>query len=168
MSSGAQQVIYGFLGRWASTLADTVYVRLNYILWLQDILSHTSSSEHPSPVFGIDMYLVVSWAFCLRSITSAVGRVHQPSTLSLLAASLPIGSSLPPVGHIPLLVFSLLKQMLDIDTVSLISARSNIDRNSLSERIALLRADPTGPIMLPLTQDTNASCVTHSTKSFRT
>jgi len=45
----------------------------------------------------------------------------------------------------------------DIDSVSLISAQSNIDRNSLSERIALLRADPTGPIMLPLTQDTNAS-----------
>jgi 23S rRNA A1618 N6-methylase RlmF len=54
--------------------------------------------------------------------------------------------------------------MLDIDEGSLVSAQANIDRNGLSERITLLRVNPTGPIMLPLIQETAASCVTHSTK----
>jgi hypothetical protein len=46
--------------------------------------------------------------------------------------------------------------------VSLASAQANIDRNGLSERITLLRADTTGPILLPLLKDTATSCVTHS------
>src|SRR6266852_1366987 len=52
--------------------------------------------------------------------------------------------------------------MLDIDSVSLVSAQANIDRNGLSERIALLRADTTGPILLPPLKDTTTSCVTHN------
>jgi hypothetical protein len=59
--------------------------------------------------------------------------------------------------------------MLDIDSVSLASAQANIDRNGLSERITLLCADTTGPILLPLLKDTATSCVTHtlSKKSYR-
>lgn len=38
--------------------------------------------------------------------------------------------------------------------MSLVSAQANIDRNGLSERITLLRADATGPILLPLLKDT--------------
>jgi 23S rRNA A1618 N6-methylase RlmF len=56
--------------------------------------------------------------------------------------------------------------MLDIDSVSLVSAQANIDRNGLSERISLLRADTTGPILLPLLKDTATSCVRHSKKSY--
>jgi 23S rRNA A1618 N6-methylase RlmF len=92
--------------------------------------------------------------------------VHRPSTLSLPAVSLPIGVLLPLVYHIPLLVFFMLIYMLDIDSVSLISAQANIDRNGLSECITLLRADTTGPILLPLLNDTATSCVTHSKKSY--
>lgn len=51
--------------------------------------------------------------------------------------------------------------MLDIDAVSLAAAQSNIDRNGLSERITLLRADSAGPILLPLVQGTAKSCVMH-------
>jgi hypothetical protein len=50
--------------------------------------------------------------------------------------------------------------MLDIDSVSLVSAQANIDRNGLSGRIILLRADTTGPILLPLLRDTASLCVT--------
>lgn len=52
--------------------------------------------------------------------------------------------------------------MLDIDSLSLVSAQANIDRNGLSEHITLLRADTTGPIFLPLLKDTATSCVKHS------
>lgn len=55
--------------------------------------------------------------------------------------------------------------MIDIDAASLASAQSNIDRNDLSERITLLRADPTGPILLPLIQNTATLYVMHSVKS---
>jgi hypothetical protein len=58
-------------------------------------------------------------------------------------------------------VFSPFIQVIDIDSVSLLSAQSNIDSNGLSERITLIRADPTGPIMIPLIQDAAASCVMH-------
>lgn len=57
--------------------------------------------------------------------------------------------------------------MVDIDGESLVSAQANIDRNALSDHITLLRADPTGPIMLPLIQNTIASCVTVSIKSHK-
>jgi 23S rRNA A1618 N6-methylase RlmF len=56
--------------------------------------------------------------------------------------------------------------MLDIDSVSLASAQANINRNGLSERITLLRADTAGPVLLPLFEDTATSCVTHSKKSY--
>ena len=56
--------------------------------------------------------------------------------------------------------------MLDIDSVSLVSAQTNIDRNGLSERITLLRADTTGPTLLPLLKDTATSCVAHCEKSY--
>jgi hypothetical protein len=77
-----------------------------------------------------------------------VGRVHRRSTLSSPAgaASRLIGILLPPVSRITPLVFSLLTWMLDIDRVSLVSAHASINWNGLSERIALLRADPTGPL----------------------
>jgi len=55
--------------------------------------------------------------------------------------------------------------MIDIDAASLASAQSNVDRNGLSERITLLRADPTGPIILPLIQDTATSYAMHGIKS---
>lgn len=56
--------------------------------------------------------------------------------------------------------------MLDIDSLSFASAQANIDRNGLSEHITLLRANTTGPILLPLLKDTDTSCVTHSKKSY--
>jgi 23S rRNA A1618 N6-methylase RlmF len=92
--------------------------------------------------------------------------VHRLSTLSLPAVSLPIGVLLPLVYHIPLLVFFMLIYMLDIYSVSLVSAQANMDHSGLSERITLLRADTTGPILLPLLNDTVISCVTHSKKSY--
>jgi 23S rRNA A1618 N6-methylase RlmF len=92
--------------------------------------------------------------------------MHRRSTLSSPVASVLIGILLPPVSRITPLVFSLLTLMLDIDRVSLVSAQASIDRNGLSERIALLRVDLTGPIRLPLMQNTAASCVPHSTKSY--
>lgn len=55
--------------------------------------------------------------------------------------------------------------MTDIDAASLASAQSNVDRNGLSDRITLLRADPTGPIMLPLIQNTATLYVIHDIKS---
>ena len=57
--------------------------------------------------------------------------------------------------------------MDDIDSVSLVSTQANIDRNGLSERIVLLRANTTGPILLPLLRDTASLCVTRSKKSYR-
>ncbi|KAF8486297.1 hypothetical protein DFH94DRAFT_179150 [Russula ochroleuca] len=83
--------------------------------------------------------------------------MHRRSTLSSPVASVLIGILLPPVSRITPLVFSLLTLMLDIDRVSLVSAQASIDRNGLSERIALLRVDLTGPIRLPLMQNTAAS-----------
>jgi len=62
----------------------------------------------------------------------------------------------------PALGLFMLIWMLDIDSVSLVSAQANIDRNCLSERITLLRADTTGPILIPLLKDTASSCVPHS------
>jgi 23S rRNA A1618 N6-methylase RlmF len=56
--------------------------------------------------------------------------------------------------------------MLDIDLLSLVSAQANVDRNGLSDRITLLRADTKGLILLPLLKDTATSCVTHSKKSY--
>ena len=35
----------------------------------------------------------------------------------------------------------------DVDGVSLVSAKADMDRNGLSDRITLVPADPTGPIM---------------------
>jgi 23S rRNA (adenine1618-N6)-methyltransferase len=60
-----------------------------------------------------------------------------------------------------------LTRMLDIDAVSLSAAQSNVDRNDLSGRITLIRADPTGPILLPLVQDTATSCVMRGMKSIK-
>jgi 23S rRNA A1618 N6-methylase RlmF len=57
--------------------------------------------------------------------------------------------------------------MLDIDSVSLVSAQANLDRNGLSECITLLRADTTGPILPPLFKDTATPCVTHSNKLYQ-
>ncbi len=54
----------------------------------------------------------------------------------------------------------MLMWMLDIDSMSLVSAQANIDRNGLSERIILLHAGTTGPILLPLLRDTASLCVT--------
>jgi hypothetical protein len=56
--------------------------------------------------------------------------------------------------------------MIDIDTVSLLSAQSNVDCNDLSERITLIRAEPAGPIMIPLIQDATVSCATHHATPF--
>ncbi|KAI0283555.1 hypothetical protein BC826DRAFT_920462 [Russula brevipes] len=105
-------------------LCPPVPNRLNYILWLQDIVSHTSSSDLLSPVRGIDIGTGASAIYPL------------------------IACRLSPNWHFV---------ATDIDEEALISAQANIDRNGLSERITLLRADPTGPIMLPLIQSPAAS-----------
>ena len=103
--------------------------------------------------------------FCLHQTNFLVERVHRPSTLSLPADSILIGSLLSLVGLISLSLFFLLTWVPDVDAVSLASAQSNVDRNELSERITVLCADPMGPIMLPLVQNTATSCVMHIIKS---
>ncbi|KAH9998910.1 ribosomal RNA large subunit methyltransferase F-like protein, partial [Russula vinacea] len=109
-------------------LCPPVPNRLNYVLWLQDIVSHTSSPEPLAQVHGIDIGLY--------SGTGA--SVIYPL----------IACRLSPNWHFV---------ATDIDGVSLSSAQANIDRNGLSDRITLLRADHTGSIMLPLIQNTTAS-----------
>ena len=44
----------------------------------------------------------------------------------------------------------------DIDEISLISARSNIDESGLQHRVKLVPATADGPILLPLYLDPNA------------
>ncbi|KAF8486300.1 S-adenosyl-L-methionine dependent methyltransferase [Russula ochroleuca] len=105
-------------------LCPPVPNRLNYVLWLLDIVSHTSSSEHLAQVHGIDIGTGASAIYPL------------------------IACRLSPNWHFV---------ATDIDGVSLVSAQANIDRNGLSDHITLLRADPTGPIMVPLIQNTAAS-----------
>ena len=140
--------------------------RLNYVLWLHDILSHTSSQERPpTSICGIDVY---SSNFLFPMLHSdhvsyppPAGQAPPPSTHYLPAASRPIGASLQLVS---LVSFSTLLtpsfEWLDVDTVSLASAEANIDRNGLSEQISVLRADPAGPILFPMAQDPAASCAT--------
>ncbi|KAH9966325.1 hypothetical protein BGW80DRAFT_1230306 [Lactifluus volemus] len=105
-------------------LCPPVPNRLNYILWLQDIISHTTSPESSTSIRGIDIGTGASAIYPL------------------------IACRLSPNWHFV---------ATDIDSVSLLSAQSNIDSNGLSERITLIRADPTGPIMIPLIQDAAAS-----------
>ncbi|KAH9980454.1 hypothetical protein BJV74DRAFT_779496 [Russula compacta] len=105
-------------------LCPPVPNRLNYILWLQDIVSHTSSSEPLSQVHGIDVGTGASAIYPLIACRLS----HNWQFVAT-----------------------------DIDAVSLVSAQSNIDCNGLSERITLRRADPTGPIILPLIQNKDIS-----------
>ncbi|KAI9453618.1 S-adenosyl-L-methionine dependent methyltransferase [Lactarius psammicola] len=106
-------------------LCPPVPNRLNYVLWLQDVLSHSSSQEQPpTSIRGID-------------IGTGASAIYP-----LLACRLS-----PNWRFVA----------TDVDTVSLASAQANVDRNGLSERISVLRADPTGPVLFPLTQDTAAS-----------
>ncbi|KAH9009340.1 S-adenosyl-L-methionine dependent methyltransferase, partial [Lactarius hengduanensis] len=95
-------------------LAHETKPRLNYVLWLQDVLSHSSSQEQPpTSIRGIDVRL---------SHLSTPRRRLSPNWRIVAT---------------------------DVDTVSLASAQANVDRNGLSERISVLRADPTGPILFP-------------------
>lgn len=107
-------------------LCPPVPNRLNYVLWLQDVLSHSSSQEQPPPT-------------SIRGIDVGTG---ASAIYPLLACRL------SPNWRIV---------ATDVDTVSLASAQANVDRNGLSERISILRADPTGPILFPLIQDPAAS-----------
>ncbi|KAI0248957.1 hypothetical protein BJV78DRAFT_1347967 [Lactifluus subvellereus] len=121
-------------------LCPPVPNRLNYILWLQDIISHTTSPDLPAPVRGID-------------IGTGASAIYP-----LVACRLSPHWNFVATGQRnSVLVFSLFISMVEIDTASLLSAQSNIDRNGLSERITLIRADPTGSIMSPLVQDAAAS-----------
>lgn len=110
-------------------LCPPVPNRLNYVLWLQDILSHSSSQEQPptSSVRGIDIGTGAS--------------VIYPLLACRLSPNWRFVAT-------------------DVDTVSLASAQANVDRNGLSERISVLRADPSGPVLFPLIQDPAASCAT--------
>ncbi|KAH9068077.1 S-adenosyl-L-methionine dependent methyltransferase [Lactarius deliciosus] len=108
-------------------LCPPVPNRLNYVLWLQDILSHSSSQKLPPTSIGID-------------VGTGASAIYP-----LLACRLSPGWRIVAT---------------DVDTVSLASAQANVDRNGLSERISVLRADPTGPILFPLIQDPAASCAT--------
>ncbi|KAI9435810.1 S-adenosyl-L-methionine dependent methyltransferase [Lactarius indigo] len=102
-------------------LCPPVPNRLNYVLWLQDILSHSSLQEQsPTSIRGIDIGTGASAIYPL------------------------LACRLSPNWRIV---------ATDVDSVSLASAQANVDRNGLSERISVLRADPTGPILFPLTQD---------------
>ncbi|KAH9176089.1 S-adenosyl-L-methionine dependent methyltransferase [Lactarius sanguifluus] len=106
-------------------LAHETKPRLNYVLWLQDVLSHSSSQEQPpTSIRGIDVGTGASAIYPL------------------------LACRLSPNWRIV---------ATDVDTVSLASARANVDRNGLSECIGVLRADPTGPILFPLIQDPAAS-----------
>ncbi|KAH9035691.1 S-adenosyl-L-methionine dependent methyltransferase [Lactarius hengduanensis] len=106
-------------------LCPPVPNRLNYVLWLQDVLSHSSSQEQPpTSIRGIDVGTGASAIYPL------------------------LACRLSPNWRIV---------ATDVDTVSLASAQANVDRNGLSERISVLRADPTGPILFPLVQDPAAS-----------
>src|SRR6266850_45789 len=117
------------------------------------------------PFAKLTCKLVISEAlYGPHQVIYVVEPVHPPSIPSLPAASLQTGSLLPQVGRPTLLIFFLLTRM-DIDAVSLAAAQSNIERNGLSERITLLRADPAGSILLPLVQGMVTSCVIHGVKS---
>ncbi|KAI0297071.1 hypothetical protein B0F90DRAFT_1635139 [Multifurca ochricompacta] len=105
-------------------LCPPVPNRLNYVLWLQDIVSHSSVSGPLSSIRGIDIGTGASAIYPL------------------------IACRLAPNWNFV---------ATDIDDVSLASARSNIDSNGLSERIVLLRTDPTGPVMFPLIHDRTTS-----------
>ncbi|KAF8263124.1 hypothetical protein EI94DRAFT_1773028 [Lactarius quietus] len=95
-------------------LCPPVPNRLNYVLWLQDILSHSSSQElQLTSIRGIDVGTGASAIYPL------------------------LACRLSPNWHFV--------------------ATGNVDRNGLSERISVLPADPTGPILFPLTQDPAAS-----------
>jgi len=79
-------------------------------------------------------------------------------------------SCLPPVSELALrcnwLALLYLIWLTDVDSASLASTQANVDRNSLSERISVFRADPTGPILFLLTQDPAASCATRRAPYF--
>ncbi|KAN0126494.1 Protein of unknown function (DUF890) domain containing protein [Russula decolorans] len=105
-------------------LCPPVPNRLNYVLWLQDIISHTSSPILPALVHGID-------------IGTGASAIYP-----LLACRLS-----PNWRFVA----------TDIDLLSLVSAQANVDRNGLSDRITLLRADTKGLILLPLLKDTATS-----------
>jgi len=128
---------------------------------------HIPLQQNTFPQFAeLTCKLVISEAFCgPHQVIYVVEPVHRSSIPSLPAASLPTGILLPQVGHPTVLIFFLLTRMLDIDAVSLAAAQSNINQNGLSERITLLRADPAGPILLPLVQGTATSYVMYGVKS---
>jgi hypothetical protein len=79
-------------------------------------------------------------AFSLASSDPYSGTGASASTIyPLIACRVPSGILLPPVWsvtrHVPLLDFSMLIWMPNIDLVSLVSAQANIDPDNLSERI---------------------------------
>ena len=136
--------------------------RLNYVLWLHDILS--SQDQPPTSIRGIDVYSSNFFFRCYIVTTSRT--LQRDRRLRHLSTT-----CLPPLAKLALhcnwlayfrflLLSSPSFEWLDVDTVSLASAQANIDRNGLSEQICVMLADPTSPILFPMTQDPAASCAT--------
>ncbi|CAL1707924.1 unnamed protein product [Somion occarium] len=96
-------------------LCPPVPNRLNYVLWIEDILAASSFvSEDSRPVRGIDIGTGASAIYPLLGC-------RTNATWMFVAT--------------------------DIDELSLKYAKMNIENNNLSDRITLVKSDPSGPIL---------------------
>ncbi|KAF8162434.1 S-adenosyl-L-methionine dependent methyltransferase [Mycena galopus ATCC 62051] len=102
-------------------LCPPVPNRLNYVLWIQDIIRTTEFLGN-KPCFGLDIGTGASAIYPLLSC-------KMNSDWSFVAT--------------------------DVDQFSWNCARSNIERNGLSERIRVFETTPEAPIFAPLHEDSN-------------
>ncbi|OBZ66401.1 putative methyltransferase-like protein C27D7.08c [Grifola frondosa] len=113
--------------------------RLNYVLWIEDIIEATSLADpphHPEQIKGLDMQVhVLLYHGCVRADDSNSG-TGASAIYPLLGCQMHRDWSFVAT---------------DIDEVSLQYARLNVRQNALEDRVTVVQSDPAGPIFLPLT-----------------
>lgn len=138
--------------------------RLNYILWLQDIVEATFKALNLKPegrVKGIDMYGFNE--LTKRLLTSGHSGTGASAIYPLLGCRTDPRWSFVATGVLPYFYIMLLYDNTlyhftrngwapfeDIDEKSLSFARLNVRRNGLEGRISVMQSDIQGPILLPL------------------
>lgn len=124
-------------------------LRLNYVLWLQDIVDATYFTEPPGTIraiCGVDMY-EQHYSYCRSSCLCRGTVAQEPPLYTLFWGVSPThdGHLWPQVSntrcataptHYP----------IDVDERSLEYAQRNVRNNCLDTRIDVVRSDPTGPV----------------------
>jgi 23S rRNA A1618 N6-methylase RlmF len=138
--------------------------RLNYVLWIQDIVLATCGRDE-STVVGIDMYVNHFLTFVAvhsRDRARPVRGTGASAIYPLLACTMKPNWRFTATGwdfwsslvNVASLLFS-----LDVDEISIQAAQTNINSNNLHDRINLVAATPDSPLLLPLSLDPSQTFV---------